>query len=193
MNDNERNAYFAVIDIETNWDNDAMSIGIVIADSNTFEPKAARYYIITPECNIGGMFSLVLETKRIKACMKDIRANVISDIIEILEKKNVDSIFAYNAAFDYNHLPELKAYKWFDIMCLAAYKQYNQALPENADYCGTGRLKRNYSVEAIMTLLTGSCYCEKHNALCDAVDELRIMTLLGHGLDKYAHAQINFK
>ncbi|MBR5947661.1 MAG: hypothetical protein IKZ82_03290 [Clostridia bacterium] len=191
MNNSERNACFAVIDIETNWDNDAMSIGIVIADSNTFAPKTAKYYIITPECDIGGMFSLVLEMKRIKACMKDIRANVMSDIIETLEKNNIDSIFAYNAKFDYNHLPELKAYKWFDIMRLAAYKQYNKALPENADYCRTGRLKRNYSVEAIMPLLTGSFYCEKHNALYDAVDELRIMVLLGHGLDKYAHAQIN--
>jgi len=193
MTNNERNSYFAVIDTETNWNNEVMSIGIAIADSQTFELKSTRYYILTPECNVGGMYSFVLEMKKLKVDMKNSRDNVISDIIQILRKYNIDSIFAYNATFDYNHLLELKEYKWFDIMRLAAYKQYNKALPAYADYCGTGRLKRNYGVEPIMRLLSGSRYYEKHNALYDAVDELKIMELLSYGLDGYAHAQINAK
>lgn len=193
MNSNLKINCFAVIDTETNWDNDVMSIGIAIADSQSFELKATKYYIITPECNVGGMYSFILEMKKIKVDMKTSREKVISDIIQILGKYNIDSVFAYNATFDYNHLPELKEYKWFDIMRLAAYKQYNKALPEYADYCGTGRLKRNYGVEPIMRLLSSSHYYEKHNALSDAIDELKIMELLGYGLDGYNHAQINAK
>lgn len=193
MTNNEENSYFAVIDTETNWDNEVMSIGIAVADSKSFDLKATKYYILTPECNVGGMFSFVLEMKTLKVDMKSTRKKVISDIIQIFDKYSIDSIFAYNATFDYNHLPELKEYKWFDIMRLAAYKQYNKALPEYADYCGTGRLKRNYGVEPIMRLLSGSRYYEKHNALCDAIDELKIIELLGYGLDGYAHAQINAK
>ena len=32
-------------------------------------------------------------------------------------------MFAYNANFDYKHLPELNSYIWVDIMKIAAYKQ----------------------------------------------------------------------
>jgi len=88
-------------------------------------------------------------------------------------------------------MPELHDYKWFDIMKLAAYRQYNKALSEYDEYCATGRLKRNYGVESIMRLLWDYRYCEKHNAICDAVDELKIMKLLGYGIDAYDHAQIN--
>ena len=33
--------YFAVIDTETNWEDQVMSIGSVIADAETFQPVAA--------------------------------------------------------------------------------------------------------------------------------------------------------
>ena len=74
----------------------------------------------------------------------------------------------------------------------AAYKQYNTKIPKDADCWGTGRLKRNYGVEPITRLLSGNRgYCEVHNAICDAVDELRIMELLGYAIEEYSHAQIN--
>lgn len=191
MANNERNSYFAVIDTETNWDNEVMSIGIVIAESLSFEEISSKYYIISPECDRGGMYSFALKRKGVKVSLKKTRDNVVSDLTNELKKFNVDLVFAYNAAFDYNHMPELHDYKWFDIMKLAAYRQYNKALSEYDEYCATGRLKRNYGVESIMRLLWDYRYCEKHNAICDAVDELKIMKLLGYGIDAYDHAQIN--
>lgn len=96
------------------------------------------------------------------------------------------------ALFDMKHLKELNCFAWYDIMKIAAYKQYNHAIPDSAECCATGKLKRNYGVEPIMRLLTGSRnYYEVHNALCDATDELIIMKLLGHGLTTYTCARIN--
>ena len=37
---------FAVIDTETNWADQVMSIGTVIADSETFAPVDAKYHIL---------------------------------------------------------------------------------------------------------------------------------------------------
>ncbi len=43
-----------------------------------------------------------------------------------------------------------------------------------------------YGVESILRMLSGDCgYCEVHNAICDAMDELTIMRLLGHSIDAY--------
>jgi len=101
-------------------------------------------------------------------------------------KHGIASIFAYNACFDRNHLPELRDFDWYDIMRLAAYRQYNPKIPANADCYSTGRLKRGYGVEAMLRLLSGSrTYRESHNAYFDAIDELEIMSLLGHHITKY--------
>ena len=52
--------YFAVIDTETNWNNEVMSIGAVIAEKDTFKKVDDLYFIFDPEYKIGGMFSMVL-------------------------------------------------------------------------------------------------------------------------------------
>ena len=49
--------YFAVIDTETNWDNEVMSIGVAIAEKETFLPVVAYYFIFDPEFRVGGMYS----------------------------------------------------------------------------------------------------------------------------------------
>lgn len=189
---NQGREHFAVIDTETTWNDEVMSIGIVIADSVSFVPVDKKYYILTPECNFGGMYSYVMLVKGIKVDLKSSRLAVLKNLIDTLQTYYVKSIFAYNASFDYKHLPELQKYMWFDIMKLAAYKQYNKKIPETAECWGTGRLKRNYGVEPIMRMLSGNCgYCEVHNAICDAVDELKIIKLLGHAIEKYNCAQIN--
>lgn len=185
-------SYFAVIDTETTWSNAVMSIGVAIAESSTFKLVDKKYYIISPEYKDGGMYSYVLMTKSAKLDLNGSRQKVIEHLVKVLLNYHIDSIFAYNASFDYNHLPELHNYKWFDIMKIAAYKQYNPRIPKNAECCGTGRLKRDYGVEPITRLLSGNrSYFEVHNAVCDAVDELRIMELLGYALEDYGHAQIN--
>ena len=100
-------------------------------------------------------------------------------------------MFAYNAAFDYRHLPELSHLSWYDIMKVAAYRQHNPRIPHCAECYGTGRLKRGYGVESVYRMLSEDLeYCEMHNALTDAMDELIIMRMLNHELGKYALARI---
>lgn len=107
------------------------------------------------------------------------------------EKYQVKELFAYNASFDKNLLKELFSYNWFDIMRIAAYRQYNDKIPDNVECCKTGKMKRNYGVEPMMQLLSGNYrYMERHNALNDAIDELEIMKLLGKSLDIYKYAKI---
>lgn len=98
---------------------------------------------------------------------------------------NKELIFAYNASFDARCLPELHEYCWHDILKLAAYKQHNQAIPASAPCCGTGRLKSGYKVEDILCMFGEKGYTELHNALTDAIDELRIMNYLNHPIKKY--------
>ncbi len=184
--------YFAVLDTETNWNNEVMSIGIVIAEDTTFKQVDDSYFIFDPEYNVGGMFSSLLQVKGRK--LKDFlssRKIAMKKIKEILGKYDVNRLFAYNASFDKNLLRELATYNWFDIMRIAAYRQYNERIPASVECCNTGRMKRNYGVEPMMQMLSGNCwYMEKHNALYDAIDELKIMKLLGKPLDLYECARI---
>jgi len=182
----------AVIDTETNWHDEVMSVGIVIAEKNTWKPLGTMYCIITPECCSGGMYSSVMNLKNIKTDIKSDRKTVMNEIVSFFRNYNVDSVFAYNAKFDYSHLPELSSYRWYDIMRLAAYRQYNRTIDDTMECCKTGRLKRDYGVEPVLRRLSGvRDYCEVHNALCDAADELKIVKLLGHDFDTYEAAAIN--
>ena len=47
----------ALIDTETNWADQVMSVGTVIADEETFRVVDARYHIFLKECEVGGMYS----------------------------------------------------------------------------------------------------------------------------------------
>ena len=55
---------FAVIDTETNWSDRIMSIGIVIADGDTFQVVDSKYYILPAACASGGamiLFKVTME------------------------------------------------------------------------------------------------------------------------------------
>lgn len=176
---------FAVIDTETNWNDEVMSIGVVVADAETKEKIDSLYYIIDPEYRVGGMYSGELrpdgEGVRVTG-----REQALGEIRQWLEAYRVRRLFAYNASFDKRHLPEYSGYEWYDITRLAAYRQYNRAIPAGADCCKTGKLKCGYGVESILRMLCKNAgYCETHNAVTDAEDELQIMQLLGHELDTY--------
>lgn len=176
---------FAVIDTETNWADQVMSIGTVIADTDTFEIVAAKYHILPIACEIGGIYydALFLDTP-VKPILCT-RADAMRDLLSWLDQHGVTSIFAYNATFDRIHLPELQSLNWYDIMRLAVYRQYNPKIP-TADCYSTGRLKRGYGVESILRLLSGNrTYHEIHNAFFDALDELEIMRLLSHRINDY--------
>ena len=49
---------FAVVDTETNWVDQVMSIGVVIADMDTFRPIDAKYHVYTPEYEIGDVIGI---------------------------------------------------------------------------------------------------------------------------------------
>ena len=177
---------FAVIDIETTWTDDVMSIGLVIANPITMKPMLGKYYILTPEYKQGGMYSNVVKIAELKETNVMSRKNAIEEIKELFDKNKVSRVLAYNASFDKKHLPELDNYHWCDIMRLAAYRQYNTRIPKDADCYGTGKLKKGYGVESITRMLTeNKKYVEVHNAYCDVIDELKIVELLGRKIEEY--------
>ena len=177
---------FAVIDTETNWGDRVMSIGTVIADWDGFAAVDTKYHVLTPEYLVGGMFEGTLFSDPRQAPVLCSRDQALRELQAWFADYGVDTIFAYNANFDCSHLPELKQMRWFDIMRLAAYRQFNPGIPESADCFSTGRLKRGYGVEPMLRLLSRNrSYHETHNALHDALDELEIMRLLGHPLANY--------
>lgn len=175
---------FAVIDTETNWNDDVMSIGVLIARSKNFKHTDSRYYILPQEEKVGGMYS-----KSMRSTTHEIltghRGEVIDDLRLVLYSNGVDDLFAYNASFDKRHLPELSDFSWHDIMKVAAYKQHNPHIPDHLPCCKTGRLKRGFGVEPMLQILGEEDYCESHNAIRDARDELMIMKILGYEIDFY--------
>ena len=175
---------FAVIDTETNWKNVVMSVGIVIAEEGQFVALDNKYIIIEEAAKVGGMYSYALNIKGKTPQMTD-RKGAVKAIKEYLNSFGIKSIFAYNASFDARVLPELNEYSWHDILKLAAYKQHNPKIPEDAKCCSTGRLKSGYRVENILNMFGEEGYMEFHNALTDAVDELRIMRYLKYGIGDY--------
>lgn len=184
---------FAVIDTETNWNDAVMSIGVVVADSETKEKIDSVYYIIDPEYRVGGMYSHELRPDDENVRVTD-RKKALKEIREWLDIYKVRKLFAYNASFDRNHLPEYSKYEWYDIMRLAAYRQYNFAIPDTAECYKTGRMKWGYGVEDVLRMLSrNKRYSETHNAVLDAQDELEIMRLLGHGMEVYEIALIQNK
>ena len=169
-----------------------MSIGVVISDSQSFQAVEKKSFIISPAYTKGGYYSNALFLSNELSYEIATRCDALSKIRSWLNAKKVSKLFAYNASFDYKHLPELSSFSWYDIMKIAAYKQYNPYLPKNADYCSTGRLKHDYKVESLLRLLTNDySYSETHNALFDAIDELRLIKHLGHNLSFYDIACIN--
>lgn len=183
-------ARFAVVDTETNWNDEVMSVGIVIADTETMEKIDSVYYIIDPEYRAGGMYADELRLDEPGVIVTD-RKRALQEIRQWLDSYRIRKLFAYNASFDKRHLPEYGEYQWYDIMRLAAYRQYNRAIPDSADCCKTGRLKQGYGVESVLKMLSGDHrYSETHNAVSDAEDELRIMRLLGYTPEAYEIALV---
>lgn len=182
----------AVIDTETNYRDRVMSIGIVVANAENYTPINARYFIVTPEYKVGGMYSNALERSIDRAHAILSREETISRTFKMLQYYGVEKIFAYNGKFDHAHLPELADYKWHDIMKIASYRQTNPFIPACVECCKSGRIRSGYGVEAIYRMCVGDrFYRESHDALSDAFDELEIMRALNHPLSVYEDAWFN--
>lgn len=174
----------AVIDTETTWDDALMTIGIIVADADTLKPVAYKYFVIPDATRRGGMYSASINIDGLKISRLP-EWGAILGTVAFLRAHNVTSLFAYNAKFDKRHLNLSDRFKWYDILKVAAYKQYNPKIPVEAKCCKTGRLKTGFGVQNIMQLLTEAPYQETHNAVVDALDELKIMRLLNLPLDIY--------
>ena len=177
---------FAVLDIETTWDNKVMTIGVVIADKTTYQPETFKYYAVLPEYQEGGIYSMFASLPSNEITKECTREEAIHDLRECLKKYGVNSIYAYNMSFDKSNLSELEDFSWYDIMTIAANRKYNKFIPDNMECYKSGRLKRGYGVEAIIQMISGRTeYKEIHNALFDAMDELKIMQYLKWSLESY--------
>ncbi|MBQ0084333.1 MAG: AAA family ATPase [Clostridiales bacterium] len=176
----------AVIDTETNLSDKLMSIGLVIADAHTYDIVKKEYYIIMPEASAPSIYGYSLNISCGVKPLECNRADAMASVINTLKQFNIKAIFAYNADFDKRILSELSYFLWFDIMKIAAYRQFNNKITADMECFSTGRLKRNYGVEAITNLLTdGNQYIETHNAICDAIDQLNIMRMLNQPIEVY--------
>ena len=175
---------FAVIDTETTWSGALMTAGVVIVDEKSLEIIDSKYYVAVDALREGGLYSYEVHQKGIEE--NNLAGTDIGpEIHRYLSLHGVKTILAYNAGFDRNCLSFLRSYRWCDIMRLAAYRQFNSAIPADAECCKTGKLKRGYGVENIIKMLGKENYMEIHNALTDAIDELEIVRLLGHPVDMY--------
>jgi inhibitor of KinA sporulation pathway (predicted exonuclease) len=179
----------AVIDTETNYDDEVISIGCAIVDASNYKVLDKRYLIVYPACTKPAMYSYELEYKGVLVDLKSSRKDVINYLLNFLNTHEIEDIFAYNAPFDYQHLTEFNHYNWYDIMKVAAYQQYNPTITYIDNLCSTGRLRTGYGVEAILNRLRKTngldVKNEMHNALDDAIDEALIMELLQHDIKIY--------
>lgn len=183
---------FAVLDSEVNWVNSAMSIGVVVANEN-FEILSKKYFIFVPDCLIGGLYYNNMDSIHGDIAIEGHRKSKLKDLISFFRENDVKKIFAYDALTEFNLFPELRGFMWFDIFQFAAYKQYNEFLPKDAEYFSNGRLKSGFNVGNILSYIFGESHDEAHNALQDALDELSIMRFLGISPTFYSSLQLNLK
>ena len=185
---------FAVIDIETTYDNRLLSVGVIISNDMDFEPKSMYYYILNE--GVPAPYGDVVRHPRLKN-YPEIKTQILSEekfhkeIIEIMEGYQINRVLAYNAGFDRARLPSLQGKDWSDIISKSAYKQSNPTLTEDMDFFKTGKLRKGYGVEPIYRLLSGKHnYMETHNAILDCIDELKIVQLLGYKISEYTTMKI---
>ncbi|WP_458615922.1 hypothetical protein [Mesomycoplasma ovipneumoniae] len=191
------NKYIAVIDVESNYNNEIFSVGVVIADSTNFKLIDKKYWIIENNWKVGGKYvdktfaplplkfieeSIILQTR------KEITVRLIS-FLDIYKVKNW---FSYTN-YDFRLLPELhKSFEYNDISIVAKNKRFNKYIPLNAETTKNGDLKKGWDVENIYRMVTkNENYLETHNALLDAIDELRIMESLNVGIETFINLNKN--
>lgn len=196
--------YLAVIDVETNQsygtlyggsirDGAVMSVGVAIADAGTYKCVDRFYGIVTDEAEKPS-WEPARRSLYLPEAGTDVEGNrqqVLAGVKALLKEYDVDTIAAYNARFDKDHLPELqKDYTWIDIMLPCEYRQYNPYLPLYLQTYSTGKVANGYKVDDLLRYIGDPHHrSEKHNALTDALDELFIMKKLNHPLDFYQKVQ----
>lgn len=183
----------AVLDIETTYSDNIISVGVAIGYSNTFEKIDEKYFVFPEYLNEKALFTdrvYWVEAERITECPK---AEGIKQIREFLDEHNIKKIYAFNAGFDYRHLPELHDYSWHDIMRVAKNPTLYDGLSDCVKFTSEGLIK-NCGAELVLRMLKkDDTYTELHNGLTDAIDELEIMRLLGVSIEVYDEVTLTSK
>ena len=180
--------YVAIIDTKTNYLGNAISIGVAIVNAQ-FEIQQAQYYLIPEELMNEHAskddYDIVHVYKtyygRLFDCQNHIRT--------ILNQYNITNIYAYNAFYVKQTLPEMNNYNWFDVARIATYKQYNHKIPINTKCDENGQLLR-YTLSNVMELMTNGYYRYVNHALYNALDIIQLMKYIGLSIDKYEHAKL---
>ncbi len=201
----------AVIDVETTWRNEVMSIGAVIVDTqDKYRILEVAYWLVSPFCYQPAMFSGAIDLSLAKGrsffYQKGVRIldlvtetedsfeNCIEGLQKFLDRYDVSSCFAYNGHFDKRHLLDLDGVSWFDLVVPFTSLDLNPFLSSQVfpDYCLGGgkaglRLVRDFSFSDIMRHIPGCKrnYHETHNGCIDAFDEAMAMQLINLPRDEY--------
>ncbi|MCP9306666.1 hypothetical protein [Mesomycoplasma ovipneumoniae] len=103
------NKNIAVIDVETNYDSEIFSVGVVIAGSTNFKLIDKKYWIIENNWKVGGKYApnawLPLEFEQ-ETILVQTRKEMIVRLIKFLKSYEVKNWFSYTN-YDFRHLPEL--------------------------------------------------------------------------------------
>ncbi len=179
----------AIISVKTNSMGHAIAIGVAVIDANQWQLQQAQYYIISDELLCYYTYDNIYLSHVYKSYFGKL-GDVENHIRKTLTKYQITNIYAYNAQFVCKTCPGLHMYYWYDIMKIAAYKQYNSYLPSNIDYLDNGRIKYKYNIPHIMEYLNISYFRYVDHALYDVLDELRIMKTLNININTYDIAHV---
>lgn len=200
----------AVIDVETTWRDEVMSIGAVIVDTqDKYRILEIAYWLVTPFCYQPAMFSRAIDLSMVKERSffykkgnrvldsvtekEDSFEKCIAGLQALLDCHDVSSCFAYNGHFDKRHLLDIDGVAWFDLVVpftsydLNPYISSQKIPPENLGVGKAGlRLVKEYSFFNIMRYIPGcKRYYETHNGCVDAFEEAMAMQMMKLPRDEY--------
>ncbi len=136
-----------IIDVETTFSDEVMSVGIVIVDTEkNYDFVDARYWLIDPYYQSPGMFAHMLHLsdcnppfiyKEAQVFVDSIQEKITSmdtcleELRQLMGIHNCQILFAYNAHFDKRHLLELSDYIWVDMISVMANCTLNTNIDED--------------------------------------------------------------
>ena len=181
----------AIIDAKLNFIDEIISIGIAIVDAKTFKVKTAEYFLVPEELIIDGFNNDNITIAHTYQTYFGAHKDIENHIRKLLNQYNITNIYTFNGKFIYRKLAGLQKYHWYDIIKVAAYKQYNYKLPDNLMFNDQGRLLYKCNIKDLMEILTKTYFYYTNHALYDTLDIARMMSLIDLPIEQYGFSKIN--
>ena len=181
----------AILDAKTNFIDNIISIGVSIVNAKTFEVKTAEYFLIPEELIVDGLNNNNVNIHHIYKTYFGAQKDVENHIRKLLNQYGITNIYTFNGKFIYKQLTGLQNYHWYDIIKVAAHKQYNYKLPDNLMFNDQGRLLYKCNIKDLMEILTKTYFYYTNHALYDTLDIARIMKIVDLNINVYDCAKIN--